>query len=200
MELVASSGSDVTMTIEDGAALAGRAAAAVCARLSGRPLDGRPPARPALRALGAAFVTLESGGALRGCIGSLEPVRPLFLDVAHNAVKAMSDPRLPPVARAEWPGLDVKVSVLSCLEQLPADGRDELLAALRPGVDGLIFTDDRLRATFLPAVWAKLPEPARFVAALLDKGGWPSGAWPTRLRVHRYTATEFLNRSPRPPL
>jgi AmmeMemoRadiSam system protein A len=188
------------LTVDDGAALARRAAAAVGSRLAERPLDGRLPAEPALRAVGACFVTLESAGALRGCIGSLEPVRPLFLDVARNAVKAMADPRLPPVTSSEWPSLDVKVSVLSCPEPLPIGDRDELLAALRPGVDGLILADDRLRATFLPAVWAKLPEPARFVTALLDKGGWPAGRWPMRLHVHRYTAAEFASRPPRMPL
>lgn len=190
----------VPLTVHDGAALAGRAAAAVGARLAGQPLDGRPPVEQTLRALGASFVTLESAGALRGCIGSLEPARPLFIDVARNAVKAMTDPRLPPVTFAEWPFLDVKVSVLSYPEPLAVVSRDELLAALRPGVDGLIFTDDQLRATFLPTVWAKLPEPARFIAALLEKGGWPRGPWPVRLTVHRYTATEYASPAPRLPL
>ena len=39
----------------------------------------------ALQAPGATFVTLERDGALLGCIGTLEPVRPLVADVAHNA-------------------------------------------------------------------------------------------------------------------
>jgi uncharacterized protein len=199
-EATASSLLGVPLTVHDGAALARRAAAAVGSRLAGRPLDGRPPAEQALRALGASFVTLESAGAMRGCIGSLEPVRPLFLDVARNAVKAMADPRLPPVTWAEWPSLDIKVSVLSHPEPLPVEDHDQLVAALRPGVDGLIFADDRLRATFLPAVWLKLPEPARFVAALLEKGGWAAGRWPVRLTVHRYTAFEFASRPPRASL
>ncbi|HEY3010947.1 MAG TPA: AmmeMemoRadiSam system protein A [Micromonosporaceae bacterium] len=200
MGLVASSSLAVPLAVEDGAVLARRATAAVRARLAGRPVDGRPPARPPLRALGASFVTLERDGALRGCIGSLEPVRPLFVDVTRNAVKAMTDPRLAPVYCGEWPGLDVKVSVLSHPVPLPVMDRDELLAELRPGLDGLIFADDRRRATFLPAVWTKLPEPARFVTALLDKGGWPPGDWPARLRVYRYTAVEFFDRAPRAPL
>jgi hypothetical protein len=195
MGLVASSSLAVPLTVEDGAALVRRAAAGVRARLAGRPLDGRPPARSALRALGASFVTLERGGALRGCIGSLEPVRPLFVDVVRNAVKAMTDPRLPPVRPGEWPGLDVKVSVLSYPVPLPVVDRDGLLAELRPGLDGLIFADDRLRATFLPAVWTKLPDPARFVAALLDKGGWPPDCWPAGLQVYRYATTEFFDRA-----
>src|SRR5262245_8420113 len=134
----------------DGAVLARLAAAAVAARLAARPLDGRPPVSAALRAAGASFVTLEHNGKLRGCIGSLEPVRPLYRDVLRNAIRAARDPRLPPVTRAELPCLDIKVSVLSEPEPLPAATPAVLVAALRPGIDGVILTDDEHRATFLP--------------------------------------------------
>jgi AmmeMemoRadiSam system protein A len=179
------------LTTADGAVLAGLAAAAVHARLTGQPSDGRLPTVRSLRALGASFVTLERAGALRGCIGTLEPVRPLYRDVARNAVRAAVDPRLPPVTAAEWPLLDVKVSVLSGAEPLLVAGPADLLASLRPGVDGLILADDQRRATFLPAVWAKLPDPRHFLAALLDKGGWPPGSWPVGLVAQRYTAAEY---------
>lgn len=181
----------------DGAVLARLAATAISARLAGAPPDGRPPATRTLRAMGASFVTLERAGTLRGCIGTLEPVRPLYRDVIHNAVRAMADPRLPAVTAADWPDLDVKVSVLSCAEPLPVAGLAELLAALRPGVDGLTLADGQRRATFLPAVWAKLPEPERFLNALLDKGGWPPGQWPAGITAQRYTAAEYRDPAPR---
>ncbi len=187
----------VRLTTADGAVLAGLAAAAVRARLTGTPSDGRPPASRSLRALGASFVTLEIAGALRGCIGTLDPVRPLYRDVARNAVRATEDPRLPAVIADEWPALDIKVSVLSGSEPLLVAGPAELLASLRPGVDGLILADAHHRATFLPAVWAKLPDPERFLQALLDKGGWPRGSWPTGMTAQRYTAAEFRDQSPR---
>jgi len=76
----------------EGTALARLAVAAVGAALRGEPPDGRPPATPRLRALGASFVTLQSRGALRGCIGTLEAVRPLYLDVLRNARRATTDP------------------------------------------------------------------------------------------------------------
>jgi AmmeMemoRadiSam system protein A len=179
------------LTTADGAVLARLAAAAVHSRLTGQPPDGRPPPARSLRALGASFVTLERAGALRGCIGTLEPVRPLYRDVARNAVRATTDPRLPPVTAAEWTLLEVKVSVLSGAEPLLVAGPADLLASLRPGVDGLILADSQRRATFLPAVWAKLPDPQHFLAALLDKGGWPRGSWPAGLVAQRYTAAEY---------
>jgi AmmeMemoRadiSam system protein A len=186
------------VTAADGEALVGLAVAAVAARLAGHPLAGAVPGSSALRARGASFVTLAAGQVLRGCIGSLEPVRPLFRDVARNAVRAMADPRLPPVTTADWATLDISVSVLSAPEPVPCGGPDVLLASLRPGVDGLTLMAGRRRVTFLPKVWEKLPTAERFVAALLAKGGWPAGRWPAGLSASRYTAVEFHDRSPRP--
>jgi len=184
----------------DGLALAARAARAVWAKLADRPLDGRPPTAAALRRLGASFVTLERAGALRGCIGSLEAARPLYRDVERNAIKAMTDPRLAPVTVDEWPDLRVSVSVLSASVPVPVTSLEDLLACLRPHVDGLTLVAGPRRSTFLPAVWRKLPEPAAFVAALLRKGGWPIGRLPPGASVRRYTATEFTDASGREPL
>src|SRR4051794_3527069 len=184
----------------DGGFLARYAARAVGAALTGAPRDGRPPRSAALRREGATFVSLHRDGELRGCIGTMRPVRPLYVDAAANAVRAMRDPRLPPVVAAEWPRLDVAVSVLSPVAPLPVTDLDDLLAVLRPGVDGLVVAVGLRQATFLPVVWEKLPDPAAFVTHLLAKGGWPGGRLPEGAVVGRYTATEFHDRSPRPPL
>jgi uncharacterized protein len=185
-----------TITAREGAALAALAVSAVAARLLDRPFAPPEPSSPALRAEGASFVTLERGGALRGCIGALDPVRPLFLDVARNARRAMTDPRLPALTAREWPDLDVTVSVLGRPEPLPAVDLPELVSALRVGVDGLILVDGQRRATFLPTVWKKLPDPSAFIAALLAKGGWSSTPF-DQLAALRYEAVEFHDRAPR---
>ncbi|MER7008390.1 AmmeMemoRadiSam system protein A [Dactylosporangium sp. NPDC000555] len=186
-----------TLPLTDGRFLARLAADAVHARLTGGRLAARIPVGSALHDIGASFVTLERAGALRGCVGSLEPVRALHRDVVHNALRAMSDPRLPPVTAVDWPALDVRVAVLGAPEPIPAESREELLAALRPGVDGLIIKQDGRLATFLPAVWAKLPDPEQFLAALLRKGGWPAPEWPAGLTALRYGSTEFHDHAPR---
>jgi AmmeMemoRadiSam system protein A len=185
---------------DDGSSLATLAAAVVGARLAGRPVPDEVPPRPALTVPGATFVTLEAAGRLRGCIGTIEPARPLYLDVIRNAQRAMRDPRMPPVVVSEWPVLDVKVAVLTPGAAVPAASRAELIAALRPGIDGVLITDGKRRATFLPAVWAKLPEPEPFVSALLAKGGWPESGWPADLVASTYTTSEYRDPAPRSAL
>lgn len=157
------------------------------APLEVEPADFPPP----LCDPGASFVTLRLLGELRGCTGTLEAVRPLVCDVAHNAFRsAFGDPRFPPLRDAELPGLEVHVSVLGPLRPLPAASEQELLATLRPGVDGLVLRDGSRGATFLPAVWESLPSPALFLRRLREKAGLPPDYWSPSLRFERYTTTE----------
>jgi MEMO1 family protein len=146
---------------------------------------------PRLRLLGPCFVTLRHGERLLGCIGSLEAVRPLWLDVVHNArAAAFDDPRFPPLGPDDLSGLGVKVSVLSATEVMPGE-RDALIGALRPGLDGLLIEAGERRGTFLPSVWESLGGPDEFVSALAAKAGLVEGAWPAGLRAFRYTTDEF---------
>jgi AmmeMemoRadiSam system protein A len=146
---------------------------------------------PPLREVGASFVTLEARGQLRGCVGSVEAHRPLVVDVAENGFgAAFRDPRFPPLARAELSGLTLRVSLLSPLEPLAAGSEAELLASLRPGIDGLVLRVGAARATFLPAVWKDLPEPRAFLRALLRKAELPDDRWPPGARVWRYTVRD----------
>lgn len=159
-------------------------------------LDGLPPE---LRADGASFVTLERDGDLVGCVGNLEPSEPLALDVARSAsLAAFSDPRVPPVDPNTFREMSVKVSVLSPLEAMPAGSLDEVLAWLRPGVDGVVLGAGRARATFLPSVWSSLPDAREFLAQLLRKAGLRSDAWPAGAQAWRYSTDEFSDPGPRP--
>jgi AmmeMemoRadiSam system protein A len=148
---------------------------------------------PALRALGASFVTLRTAEhELRGCIGTLEPVRPLAADVAENAWRAaFRDPRFPPLAASEAAGLALSVSLLGAPERVAVRSEAELLARLEPGRDGLILAFDGRRATFLPEVWDSLPAPAAFVAALKRKAGLAPGFWSERIEAFRYATTSL---------
>jgi AmmeMemoRadiSam system protein A len=140
-----------------------------------------------LREPAATFVTLNLHGRLRGCIGSLQAVRPLAEDVAHNAwAAAFQDYRFPPLTEAEFPDIDIHISLLSEPEPMQVISEDDLLHQLRPGTDGLILEDGAYRSTFLPQVWESLPDPKQFVAELKMKAGLSPDYWSDTIRVDRY--------------
>src|SRR5439155_10261861 len=69
---------------------------------------------------GATFVTLRwRDETLQGCVGHLEPDRPIAVDVAHNAIAAgLHDRRGAPLALDGVDDLDVELSILSPLERI----------------------------------------------------------------------------------
>jgi len=145
-----------------------------------------------LDAAGAVFVTLKQDGALRGCIGSLEATRSLREDVAANAVAAaLEDPRFAPLAAGELPRVAVEVSLLSAAEPIVVKNEAEALAALRPGIDGIVLEHGKRRATFLPQVWEQLASPGEFLAHLKRKAGLPADFWAPDLRLSRYTVRKW---------
>lgn len=145
-----------------------------------------------LRERAATFVTLKLEGELRGCIGSIDPHRPLGDDVAHNAqAAAFRDPRFPPVTATERDRLQVEVSVLSPRCRITAATEDDALAHLRPGVDGLFLEFKDFRATFLPQVWENLPNPLDFLSELRRKARLPARFWHSELALSRYTVEKY---------
>ena len=176
--------------------LLGLARASIDSALS-QPAGQLAPFTPALLSPGlsvrrSSFVTLRHGTELRGCCGTLDAPRPLAEDVWRNAwAAAFSDYRFSPLTAAEWPQLSLHLSLLTVPEPLTVRTEEELLALLQPSVDGLILESDSSRATFLPAVWEQLPDPALFVRQLKMKAGWPVGYWSDRVRAWRYTTESF---------
>lgn len=152
-------------------------------------LDDYPPALQTRR---GCFVTLRKTGSLRGCLGSLEAQGPLVKEVARLAYAAATrDPRFEPVIADELAAITVKLSVLSEPTLMAVASEAELLAALRPGVDGVIFTDGRATATFLPDVWESFPKPGIFIDQLRAKAGLAAKHWSDSVRVQRYTTQSF---------
>jgi uncharacterized protein len=147
---------------------------------------------PALTVRRSSFVTLHRNAELRGCCGTLDAPRPLAEDVWRNAwAAAFSDYRFPPLTAAEWPQVSLHLSLLTVPEPLAVASEEQLLAILRPSIDGLILESDLGRATFLPAVWEQLPDPAQFVRHLKMKAGWPATYWLASVRCFRYTTESF---------
>jgi MEMO1 family protein len=147
---------------------------------------------PALSPWRATFVTLTENEQLRGCIGSLEPRRPLIDDaVANTAQAAFADPRFPPLTESELTGLRLDVSILSHPRLIPTESESDLAGALEPDRDGLILSIGERRALFLPSVWRHLPDARAFVRHLMAKAGFESNRWPEGLEARRFRVESF---------
>src|SRR4051812_28363267 len=152
-----------------------------------------PPKAPWLDQAGATFVTLTRGGALRGCIGSLQAARPVGIDVAENAVgAAFRDPRFPAMTAQEWPQCSVEVSLLGAAKPIRFADEADLLSQIRAGEDGLILEHGGKRATFLPQVWESLPDKVLFLRELVRKAGLASDTRLGRCKVSRYRVRKWV--------
>lgn len=151
------------------------------------------PLSPLLKAPGASFVTLTKRGELRGCIGALEPYQSLAEDVREHAVAAaLEDYRFRPVQPAELDEIEIEISRLTIPQPLTYTDTEDLLHKLRPGMDGVLLRDGMRRATFLPQVWEKIPDPATFLNYLCEKMGAPAQQWQRKkLEVLIYQVEEF---------
>lgn len=139
------------------------------------------------------FVTLNKDGHLRGCIGSLVGTEALADGVQRHAVNAaFHDHRFPQVSEDELDDLEIEVSVLTEPKPLEYQDAADLMAKLRPNVDGVIIHKGAARATFLPQVWEQLPQPEDFLSHLCLKAGLSGDAWQTtKLEVQIYQVQYF---------
>jgi hypothetical protein len=149
--------------------------------VAGRPAPDLPNV-PGAHLHRGAFVTLEEGGALRGCIGRITGDRPLGEVIRSVAVSAAcDDPRFPAVAPAELPELRIEISVLGePVRRAPPDlpggqgGREGLVI----GRDGLVVRRGRAVGVLLPQVATEQRlDPAGFLAAACRKANLPPQSW-----------------------
>lgn len=104
------------------------------------------------------FVSLKIGSRLRGCIGTIEPVRPsLEEEIASNALAAASrDPRFSPVELKEMESISISIDILELPEPVesPSDLNPERYGAvvrngkkcgvLLPGLPGVASVEKQL--------------------------------------------------------
>jgi len=148
----------------------------------------------ACREMCGCFVTLTKAGELRGCIGYLEGIKPLWQAVIDNAKNAaLNDPRFPAVAPQELQDIKVEVSVLTKPEPFEYKDPADLLSKLESGRDGLILSVGYRQSTFLPQVWDQLPDKVEFLEHLSRKAGLPKDAW-KEASYKRYFAIHFEER------
>lgn len=107
-----------------------------------------PPEKPegVLSEQTGVFVCLKKRGALRGCIGTIEPVTEnAAQETIRNAVAAATqDSRFPPVQESELPELEYSVDVLCAAEPVEEVGQ------LDPRRYGVIVSRGARRGLLLP--------------------------------------------------
>ncbi len=127
----------------------------------------------ALRPVVGAFVSLHKAGDLRGCIGYVKGVKPLWEAVRDLAVEASAhDPRFAPVRPRELEEIDVEISVLGLLEQIKGPGEIEI------GTHGLYIRAAGRSGLLLPQVASEHAWNApKFLEQVCWKAGLPLDAW-----------------------
>ena len=143
-----------------------------------------------LREPAGIFVSLHSGGELRGCVGFIEPRLALYRAVMETTVgAAFQDPRFSPLRAAELRALDIEISVLSeCRPILPDH--------IQIGVHGLLVAQGRARGLLLPQVAVERHwSPERFLEETCRKAGLPLDAWRKGARLEAFQAQVFGEKS-----
>jgi AmmeMemoRadiSam system protein A len=157
----------------------------ILAALDQRELALEPPTAHFAEPRGV-FTSLYLRGALRGCVGFVLPVHPLYRAVADTArAAAFADGRFSSVTRDEAPALEIELSILSVPRPIAAE-------AIEIGRHGLLISKNGQRGLLLPQVpvehkWDRLT----FLEQTCRKAGLPIDAWKTDATIEAFTAEVF---------
>jgi len=139
------------------------------------------------------FVTLKKDRKLRGCIGNILPVYPLFEAVIRNANSAaFEDPRFYPLTESELKDIKIEISILTIPEKIQFNGYEELKKLVRPNIDGVVLKYGFKSATYLPQVWEEVSNPDEFFFSLAMKAGLnPSVLYSPNIEIETYQVESF---------
>ena len=160
------------MDAEDRRFLLELARTTIAAGLCDRPLPSPTPDSAILLETRGAFVTLKIDGALRGCIGHVIGVAPLWRGVRDNAVAAaFDDPRFPPLTADELERSHIDISVLTPLCRSSAE---EVVV----GRHGILIESGAARGLLLPQVATEYGwDRETFLDHTCRKAGLEPGCW-----------------------
>ncbi|MFO7849095.1 MAG: AmmeMemoRadiSam system protein A [Spirochaetia bacterium] len=131
-----------------------------------------PAPTKTLKTVCGAFVTLHREGQLRGCIGHITGVKPLYEGVKELALSsAFRDPRFPPLQKEELNRVDIEISVLTPPEKASPED-------VEVGTHGILLQAGPRSGVLLPQVpieqgWDRL----EFLDNTCRKAGLPAGCW-----------------------
>jgi AmmeMemoRadiSam system protein A len=144
------------------------------------------PLNAHLTGLRGAFTTLHLEGLLRGCVGFIAPLYPLYQTVVETAqAAAFGDTRFQPVSAAEAGHLQIEISVLSPMFPIRAE-------QVEVGRHGLLVSQHNHRGLLLPQVAAEHGwDRETFLSQTCVKAGLPPNAWQRGAKLKAFTAEIF---------
>jgi len=158
---------------------------AIVSRLEGREIPLDPPTDHLAEPRGA-FTSLYLRGELRGCVGYVLPVSPVYRAVADTArAAAFEDTRFHPVTLPEAHELEIELSILSPPQPIAAE-------AVEIGHHGLLISMAGHRGLLLPQVPAEHHwDRTTFLEQTCRKAGLPMDAWKNGAMIEAFTAEIF---------
>ncbi len=157
----------------------------ILSALEGRDIPLDPPTTHLSEPRGA-FTSLHLHGELRGCVGYVLAVSPVYRAVADTArAAAFEDTRFHPVTLTEASNLEIELSILSPPQPISPD-------AVEIGRHGLLISMAGRRGLLLPQVptehnWDRIT----FLEQTCRKAGLPLDAWQKGATIEAFTAEVF---------
>ena len=166
------------------------AEATVTACVNNKPLPEPKNVPENLKVKRGAFVTLEKNHELRGCIGYILPILPLYQTVIEMAQSAaLHDPRFSPVSPSELKNITVEISVLTVPEKITDP------SVIEVGKHGIILKRGYNQGLLLPQVatdygWDR----ETFLEHTCLKAGLPRDAWQDKNTEIQIFSAQVFNR------
>jgi len=135
-----------------------------------------------------AFVTIKKHGKLRGCIGYIIAVKPLYETVADVAKSAaVNDYRFSPVSEGELGELELEISALTPLKPIKS------IEEIEVGKHGLYIKKSFNSGLLLPQVPTEYGwDRNTFLENTCQKAGLPTDAWKDKsTEIFTFTAEVF---------
>ncbi|MFC1591993.1 AmmeMemoRadiSam system protein A [Thermodesulfobacteriota bacterium] len=181
-------GVDLGLTKEEKKILLSIARTTIVSKARGQSLPEVTPATPTLNENRGAFVSLHRHGNLRGCIGYIQAVKPLYQTIQEMALSAaFRDPRFPPLEEKDLADLDIEISVLTPMREVSD------ITEIEIGRDGLMIIKEPHSGLLLPQVATEYGwDRETFLSQTCIKAGLPVDAWKdTNTTVLAFSADVF---------
>ena len=166
-------GVDLGLSNEDKETLRHIAETVIQSKARGKPAPEFTVGSPILKEKRGAFVTINKKGQLRGCIGYIQPYKPLYRTIEEMAIQAaFHDPRFEPVNEKELPDLEIEISVLTPMKRI----KD--VEEIEVGKHGILMEKGFHSGLLLPQVATEYGwDRETFLEHTCFKAGLPKDAW-----------------------